>query len=102
MILGCSSGARPSKGIARTVERSERPRARFSPGLRTNRLPPLKRYIATSICCAGKGRALQESRDVPKGGAEVKVYVPYPLRDLQRGVGTVDLRANDLSEAIIE
>ena len=45
---------------------------------------------------------MQESRDVPKGGAEVQVYVPYPLREFTRGVATVDLRANDLAEAINE
>src|SRR5207244_13389819 len=73
-----------------------------STGLQTKRLPPLKCYIATSICYAGKGRALQESRDVPKGGAEVQVYVPYPLREFTRAVATVDLRANDLAEAINE
>ena len=101
MILG-SSGARPSKGILRPVEGSERPRGAVSPGFRTKRLPPVKRYIATSICHAGKGRALHESRDVPKGGAEVQVYVPYPLREFTRGVATVDLRANDLAEAINE
>ena len=36
------------------------------------------------------------------GGAPVQVYVPYPLRELTKGVGTVDLEAGHLGEAIVE
>jgi molybdopterin synthase sulfur carrier subunit len=49
-----------------------------------------------------KGRALQQTRRVPPEGATIQVYVPYPLRELTKGVGTVELRANDLAEAIEE
>lgn len=45
---------------------------------------------------------MQETRREPKEGAAVQVYVPYPLRELTKGVGTVELRANDLAEAIDE
>ena len=35
-------------------------------------------------------------------GASVEVYVPYPLRELTKGAGTVELRANELGQAIVE
>jgi molybdopterin synthase sulfur carrier subunit len=34
--------------------------------------------------------------------AAVQVYVPYPLRELTKGQGTVDLQASDLASAIVE
>lgn len=37
-----------------------------------------------------------------EGGASVQVYVPYPLRELTKGAGTVDIHANNLAEAIAE
>src|SRR6266571_1517141 len=37
-----------------------------------------------------------------KEGDSVQVYVPYPLRGLTNGVGTVDLHASNLAEAIDE
>lgn len=43
-----------------------------------------------------------QTRRVPAEGAAVQIYVPYPLRELTKGVGTVELRANDLAEAIDE
>jgi molybdopterin synthase sulfur carrier subunit len=45
---------------------------------------------------------LQETRRIPAEGAAVQIYVPYPLRELTKGVGTVELRANDLAQAIEE
>jgi sulfur-carrier protein len=44
---------------------------------------------------------LQETRRVPAEGA-VQIYVPYPLRELTKGLGTVELRANNLASAIDE
>ena len=102
MIFGPFIGSATIQGRCPTGRGLGATAGAVSPGRQTKRLPPLKCYISTSICYAGKGRALQESRDVPKGGAEVQVYVPYPLREFTRGVATVDLRANDLAEAINE
>ncbi len=35
-------------------------------------------------------------------GSPVEVYVPYPLRELTNGLGTVELHADDLGQAIAE
>jgi sulfur-carrier protein len=46
------------------------------------------------------GHVVQETRRGTDGGAAVQVYIPYPLRELTKGAGTVDLRADDLAAAI--
>ena len=43
---------------------------------------------------------VQETRRVIEGGAAVQIYIPYPLRELTKGAGTIDLRADDLAGAI--
>lgn len=43
-----------------------------------------------------------QTPEQPQIGATVQVYVPYPLRELTKGHGTVDLRASDLASAIVE
>ena len=35
-------------------------------------------------------------------GGSIEVYVPYPLRGLTNGIGTVELQAADLGQAIAE
>jgi molybdopterin converting factor small subunit len=42
---------------------------------------------------------VQETRRVIEG-AGVQVYIPYPLRELTKGAGTVELKADDLAQAI--
>lgn len=41
-------------------------------------------------------------RDQPRAASDIQVYVPYPLRELTKGQGTVELRADDLAGAIAE
>ena len=49
------------------------------------------------------GRTVQGRTGFNRGeGAPVEVYVPYPLRELTKGQGTVELQANDLASAIAE
>ncbi|HYY48994.1 MAG TPA: MoaD/ThiS family protein [Thermoplasmata archaeon] len=43
-----------------------------------------------------------QARRVPKDADSIQVYVPYPLRELTRGVGTIEIRATDLAGAIDE
>lgn len=43
-----------------------------------------------------------ETTERPETGAAVQVYVPYPLRELTKGRGTVELHASDLASAIVE
>ena len=45
---------------------------------------------------------MQVTRREGQGGAPVQVYIPYPLRELTKGVGTIGLQASDLAEAIRE
>lgn len=45
---------------------------------------------------------MQEVRRVTNEGASVQVYVPYPLRELTKGLATVDIHANNLADAIDE
>jgi sulfur-carrier protein len=45
---------------------------------------------------------LQATRRSPKNADSIQVYVPYPLRELTKGAGTVEIRANDLAAAIDE
>jgi sulfur-carrier protein len=45
---------------------------------------------------------LQETDRVKRESATVQVYVPYPLRELTKGAGTVAIHAEDLAEAIEE
>ncbi len=45
---------------------------------------------------------VQDGRRMTQEGDSVQVYVPYPLRGLTNGVGTVDLHANNLAQAIDE
>lgn len=45
---------------------------------------------------------MQDTRRGSKEGAAVEIYVPYPLRELTKGAGTVELLADDLAKAIDE
>lgn len=45
---------------------------------------------------------MQVTRREGHAGAPVQVYIPYPLRELTKGVGSIGLQASDLSEAITE
>ena len=45
-----------------------------------------------------QGKGEMEGQGVPP----VQIYVPYPLRELTKGVGTVELEAGNLGEAIVE
>lgn len=42
------------------------------------------------------------TRRVPEGTDSIHVYVPYPLRELTKGVAEVEILAHDLAEAIAE
>jgi sulfur-carrier protein len=47
---------------------------------------------------------LQDARGIDRRGPSsgIQVYVPYPLRGLTKGQGTVELQADDLAQAIAE
>src|SRR5689334_1714351 len=47
-----------------------------------------------------RGHVVQGTRRGIEGGATVQVYIPYPLRELTKGAGTVDIEARDLAGAI--
>jgi len=52
---------------------------------------------------AGGSRDVQETRGIGDASSgTVEVYVPYPLRGLTNGIGTVELQAADLGQAIAE
>ncbi len=52
---------------------------------------------------ADGSRDVQETRGMgDASGGSVEVYVPYPLRVLTNGIGSVELRAADLGQAIAE
>src|SRR5437879_8102483 len=52
---------------------------------------------------ADGSRDVQETRGMgDASGGSIEVYVPYPLRGLTNGIGTVELRAADLVQSIAE
>ncbi|TLZ81866.1 MAG: MoaD/ThiS family protein [Methanobacteriota archaeon] len=52
---------------------------------------------------ADGSRDVQETRGMgDASGGSIEVYVPYPLRGLTNGIGTVEIRAADLGQAIAE
>src|SRR5207245_6491220 len=52
---------------------------------------------------ADGSRDVQETRGMgDASGGSIEVYVPYPLRGLTNGIGTVELQAADLGQAIAE